>query len=162
MSCCGNMHPMTKINHFVMNININISIVKFYRMDWCWIAKPWIVHFFDIGWARSIEERFSSGWVVWFDTSCGDKIICNLESRSMENFCYLLSSDRVQVQVIWDMLPNDSSIFLSFRVIRNTHFRFLLTHQPRAKILLSWWCQEIESGSSTMHFYLLSLLLLLS
>jgi hypothetical protein len=115
-------------------------------MDWCWIAKPSVVHFLNICRAGSIQERFGSGWVVWFNSRSGDKVICNLKSRSKRLLisCHLILFTRACIQ----------SKLRQFSSYSHTHFRFLLTHQPWAKILLSWWVQEVESGSSTMHFSL--------
>lgn len=52
-----------------------------YSVHWCRVTKPRIVHLFDVSCARAIKEGFSSGWVVAFNSWCGNEIISDLKSN---------------------------------------------------------------------------------
>ena len=69
--------PWLKVREFT---RWNLQFEHFiYRMNSCWITKPWIIHFFDICRAWAIKERFSGCWIVRFHSWCCNKITGNLQ-----------------------------------------------------------------------------------
>lgn len=54
-----------------------------HRVHRCWVGQPGVVHFLDIGGARSIQEGLSSSRVVSLDARCGEEVTCELKCESV-------------------------------------------------------------------------------
>lgn len=117
------MRPKTKTNSLIIEHEVLMYRWKVYRMHRGWITKPSVVHFLDISRARSIEERLSSRWVVWFDARSCKEIICELKQeikniwlltnwqsdRGLEN---VYQACRLDTQHIWINSSRENNRFI--------------------------------------------------